>query len=190
MLGKSGQQEGPRPGLGVGRKSPTQERVGSRGPSPSPSQTPHWLLRVSCLHLIPAEDVAARGLFLRNRTCCSPVHNPSMAAHCLLGTVRSQSEKPNPAVGGFAGLSPESADVWKAVSRGRWWQLRRSEESLCAHYLCKLWTNQTAKHGKGEPQIGGQLKSKSGQVGNVEKVQTGVVTGWSCVISSDVSGTP
>lgn len=92
--------------------------MGSRGPSPSPSQTPYWLLRVSCLHLIPAEDVAARGLFLRNRTCCSPVQNPSMAAHCLLGTVGSQSEKPNPAVGGFAGLSPESADVWKAVTGG------------------------------------------------------------------------
>ena len=73
--------------------------------------------------------------------------------------------------------SRESTRVWKAVGRGRWWQLRRSQESLCAHYLCKLCTNQTAKHGKGEPQIGGQLKSKSGQVGNVEKTQAGVVTG-------------
>lgn len=72
---------------GGGTGNPGVSGVLRPHPHSSPSQTPHWLLRASCLLPIPAEDVVARGLFIGNRTCCSPVQNPSTAAHCLLGTV-------------------------------------------------------------------------------------------------------
>lgn len=70
-------------------------------------------------------------------------------------------------------LSPESrADVYKAGGGGAGGQtLLRS--IMCKSSFAKAWRAQATKHGKRVPRIGGRLKSKGGEVGNVERTQAG-----------------
>lgn len=70
-------------------------------------------------------------------------------------------------------LSPESrADVYKAGGGGVGGQaLLRI--ITCKSSCAKAWRAQATKHGKGVPRIGGRLKSKGGEVGNVERTQAG-----------------
>lgn len=47
---------------------------------------------------------------------------------------------------------------------------------MCKSSFAKAWRYQAAKQSNRVPRIGGWLKSKGGEVGNVERTQAGTVT--------------